>query len=267
MSGQAEPVTPDLHALLGDFKTDLWLPRYGPGTAGAWSLRQFPMFSTRGYWGDLYNVRGCLMLYGPPGQNNELTSWMSISPLEIESQEAGIRAACGHAVVVGLGMGWLAANVALNPEVQAVTIVESDPQVIAFASAHGVFAQLPENARGKIDIVQADAFEWKPRAAADCLLVDIWPALLDTRKLDDARRIQRNVGAAAIHYWGQEADMWRIARRSGINEADFDRATLEHIVVKAIGLPLILSGEADYVAKIAQGARWWGGGAEDWWRD
>ena len=51
-------------------------------------------------------------------------TWMSISPMEIESQEIGQHAR-GHVVVMGLGMGWAAANAALHPAVSQVTVVDS----------------------------------------------------------------------------------------------------------------------------------------------
>ena len=75
-----------------------------------------------GYWsGPVFARETPILLHGRD-------SWMSITPLEIESQEIGIRLAHGRALIFGLGMGWAAAAMAANPAVSAVTIVERDPQ-------------------------------------------------------------------------------------------------------------------------------------------
>ena len=55
---------------------------------------------------------------------------MSLTPHEIESQELGFLHASENVVIMGLGMGWIAANSALNPKVTQVTVVERDPDVI-----------------------------------------------------------------------------------------------------------------------------------------
>src|SRR5205085_6821662 len=135
----------DPRATLGDFETKLWLPRFREGEFGGWSLRILPMSAARGYWGGLYRIDGALMLTGPFEETG--AAWMSIVPMEIESQEIGIAAAHGHTVVLGLGMGWCAANVALNPAVERVTVVERDPDVLALVDALDVFGQLPQAAR------------------------------------------------------------------------------------------------------------------------
>src|SRR5689334_6620493 len=162
----------DTHVLLGSFKTDLWMPRIRPGKFGAWSLRAIKTHSTRGYWGTLYNTYGTALLIGP-GERNA-TSWMTTTPWEIESQEIGIKGARGHTVVLGLGMGWQAANVALNPAVEYVSVVENDKDVLALAASQDLFAQLPPEAQAKIKLIEGDARTFKSDCPVDVLLADIW---------------------------------------------------------------------------------------------
>ena len=100
----------DPRPLLGDFASSLWFPRYRPGAWGPWSVRVIAMPSARGYWGTTYRMQGAVILTGPIEQDE--ASWMSIVPMEVESQEIGIAAARGHTAVLGMGMGWCAANVA-----------------------------------------------------------------------------------------------------------------------------------------------------------
>lgn len=56
--------------------------------------------------------------------------WMSLTPHETESQSLGNRYARGTTAIMGLGMGWIAANAALNPKVNRVLIAERDTDVI-----------------------------------------------------------------------------------------------------------------------------------------
>ncbi|HEY4115094.1 MAG TPA: hypothetical protein VGM17_13655 [Rhizomicrobium sp.] len=256
----------DPRALLGEFESDLWFPRYRIAESGTWSLRVLPMSRTRGYWGDLYNVHGCPMLFGP-SKDGEPEPWMSLSPIEIEAQETGIRAAHGHTAVLGLGMGWVAANVALRPKVTQVTIIERDADVVAFVTSQAVFEQLPREARSKIDIVEADALQWQPNGAVDVVHADIWQPLIEPRKLDDVRRMHANIGARQIYFWGQETEIWRAACRRSANHHELDSALLADIVADQLRLPLILSERPDYAGRIRAGARWWGGHNDDWWAD
>jgi len=65
--------------------------------------------ASRGYWGIPYATLGSAVLTGPAHDGD--TTWMSIVPMEVESQEIGIAAARGHTVVQGFGMGWAAASI------------------------------------------------------------------------------------------------------------------------------------------------------------
>lgn len=255
----------DARELLGSFQRPLFFPRYRAGEAGAWTLHVVPMLAARGYWGQVYPLHGAVILKGPSARGPE--SWMAMSPSEIESQEIGLSGACGHTLVFGLGMGWLAANAALRPEVERVSVVERDPAIIALVRASGVFEQLPEPARRKIGIVQADALDWVPSTPVDSLQADIWLTLAEDGKLDAVRRMQRNVGARRVYFWGQEMEIWRHAcRRAGGVPETLDWTTLRDIVEADLQLPLIVPDWPDYPEKIVAAARWWTPGRDAWWR-
>jgi hypothetical protein len=194
-------------------------------------------------------------------------AWMSIVPMEVESQEIGIAAARGHTVVLGLGMGWCAANVALNPAVGRVTIVERDPEVIALIDAIGLFSRLPAAARDKIEIVRGDALSWRPDAPVDSVQADIWARFVEPAKWDEVRRMQDNIGAGSIYFWGQELELWRLACRArGRAPERLDPGELEAMVAEA-GLPLVLDPDPAYPARIAEAARWWTPAEAGWWDD
>jgi len=242
-------------ALLGGFPCDLWLPDYPLGACGDWAIKRIMMVAARGYWGEVYRIHGTVLLEGP-GRAGK-ASWMSLTPSEIESQTIGLDAARGHTVVLGLGMGWLAANVALKSEVSHVTVVERNDDVLGLFEQLGVFDQLPLEAREKIEIVKADALEYRPTAPVDSMQADIWERFTEVQKLADVRRMQDNIGAKAVYFWGQEMEIWRAALlRFGQQPAlNWDR--LRSIVAEDISLPLILPEWPDYPAKITAAAPWW----------
>ncbi|MEA3017011.1 MAG: hypothetical protein QOI38_1733 [Sphingomonadales bacterium] len=247
----------------GDFETGLWLPRLAEARRGAWSLRILPATSARGYWGRLYRLETMAMLTGPFGGDG--AAWMSIVPVEIESQEIGIASACGHTVVMGLGMGWCAANVALNPAVERVTVVEQDPDVVRLIEALGVFAQLPAAARAKIEVVVGDALGWRPDGPVDSLQADIWAKLVEPGKWDEVRRMQDHVGAGSLYFWGQELELWRLACRARGRVPDRLEPGELGALAAAAGLPLVLDDAPDYAERIAEASRWWTPPQPGWW--
>jgi hypothetical protein len=253
----------DARATLGDFATLLWLPRLREGSWGAWSLRLRAMHAARGYWGRLYRMHGALLLMGP--FERDAAAWMSIVPMEIESQAIGIAAARGHTVVAGLGMGWCAANVALNPAVERVTVIERDGDIIALVAALGIFDQLPDWARNKLEIVHGDALAWRPGARVDSLQADIWARFVEPGKWDEVRRMQDNLAAASIYFWGQELELWRLACRArGAAPPRLEHGELAALVAQS-DLPLAGDTSDAQAARIAEAARWWTPSDTGWW--
>jgi hypothetical protein len=130
---------------------------------GEWELRIAGLAFVPGYWSEGRLVAGMAALVR--GHD----SWMSLTPFEYESQEIGIRFAHGHVLIFGLGMGWAAAACAALPAVRSVTVVEKDPEVIALNASLDPFAQLPDAARAKLRLIEADAFDYVPDRPVDLL--------------------------------------------------------------------------------------------------
>jgi hypothetical protein len=162
-------------------------------------------------------------------------------------------------------MGWAAANIALNPAVERVTVFERDTDVIALIAEQGVFDQLPSAARDKITVVNADAFDWRPDGAVDSLQADIWAKVAEPGKWDDVRRLQANIGATSLYFWGQEMELYRLAcREAGGMPTDFADTDVERLAAQT-GLPLVLSQEPGLAARITAGAPWWTPNKDGWW--
>ncbi len=234
------------------FSTDLYLPEYRLGTVGRWRLTRGGFAIERGYHTGTWCVWGLpALLRDTNGDGKTWETWMSLSPLEIESQGIAPRHAHGHTVVMGLGMGWVAINVALNPAVRRVSVIERDPEVIALFSWSNALANLPAEVKNKIEIIQADALKWRPDPGleVDFLYADIWRALEEPQTLAEVRRMQSNVRSEMIYYWGQELTLHAMCspRLSDNSSSDHWITALRNCMDNDIGLPLLLPTDIDYV--------------------
>ena len=221
------------------FAPDLFIPDYVPLRSGDWALDLIELGMMPGYWSGPNLVSGVAVLHRAG------KTWMSITPIELESQGIGIRLAHGHVLICGLGLGWAAAACAMRDEVRRVTVIEFDPDVIALHRQLDLFGQLPPERRDKVRIIQADALGWRPDGdPVDFLLPDIWLPLIDDVRLDHVRQMQANVGAGAIHFWGQELILARAALQAGrAIDAEGIAAT-----VAEWGLPLVGPELPEYAA-------------------
>jgi hypothetical protein len=229
------------------FQTSLFMPRYPDGQWGEWRISHTGMGIVPGYYTRQWLVSGAPVLARRhPHHPNAWDTWMSLTPHEIESQEPACRYARGHTAIMGLGLGWIALNVALNPAVSRVTVVERDPQMLAFFQALGVLAQVPPDIQAKIHLVEADALTWLPEQPVDFLFADIWRDLGEPNALADVRGMQRQVRAETVYYWGQELRLYLEYRRRFGAQAPLERQRLEACAAAALGLPLLLAGDVDY---------------------
>ena len=227
---------------------DLIAELYRPvNPVGQWQMRCGVTLLCPGYWSGLRLITDVTALI----RGGE--TWMSMTPMEIESQAIGIDCASGHVVVYGLGMGWSAAASALRPEVTCVTVVERDPDVIALHDELALFGRLPDGAGTKVRIVQGDALTWRPDAPVDLLMPDIWLPLVSDGRIDEVRRMQDNVGARAIYFWGQEMEIARHAVALGHALDDVGIAA----TVTDLALPLAGIDTPHYADRLNAAARQW----------
>lgn len=242
----------DPHGIASDMGIDVFdigpmRELYRPMQAGSWELKTVDMAPCRGYWSPLQMVYGLVLL--TRGED----TWMSLAPVEIESQILGVEGSHGHVAIMGLGMGWVASETAMREAVTQVTIVERDPEVIALHRELDLFARLPGGAGEKIRIVESDAYAWKPDAPVDLLMPDIWLPLVGGHRVADVARMQDKVGAPQIYFWGQELEIARHAAAAGRR---LDEAGVAATVAE-FGLPLLIPDTPDYPGKIKAAAAQW----------
>ncbi len=236
------------------YQPNLFVPTYAPIERTDWRISIGGMVLCRGYWSPprLCTSMAALLRREPDGT---FQTWMSTSPMELESQELGCLAASGHVVVMGMGMGWAVSNTALNPAVTRVTVVEYDPTVLTIIRELGVLEQLPPEVRAKIRIVQGDAHEYRADQPVDLLMPDIWLPLMNDTRLAEVGQMAANCQPRQIYFWGQEMEIARHARARGIA---LDDAGVRQ-VIDGFGLPLLVPAGVDYPALIGRAAEGWMG--------
>jgi hypothetical protein len=181
---------------------------------------------------------------------------MSLMPVEVESQQTGIDCASGHVAVLGLGLGWSAALCALKGEVETVTVVERDSELIALHEELGLLDRLPGGAGAKVRIVEGDAFSWRPDGEVDLLMADIWLPIVGGDRVAEVRRMQANVGAESVYFWGQELEIarhWGAAGRARLDDCEIAETARE------LGLPLAGLDSPGYAARLNSAVEQWMG--------
>jgi hypothetical protein len=232
------------------FNTDLYMPVYKEGRIGCWRISRVQFGLDHGYHTGVWAIRDMPVLLRSGGASFAWETWMSLSPHEIESQEPGCRHAFGHTVVMGLGMGWVPINVALNPAVSRVNVIEHDPEVIDLFRHSGALDDLAEAVVHKIGIIEADALDWTPGRRVDFLYADIWRALAEPGTLDQVRRMAGNAAAGRIYYWGQELAIYSEAKRLLAPGERLSDTHIRRCIEEEIALPLLIPPGVDYAAMI-----------------
>ena len=106
--------------------------------------------------------------------------WMTITPNEIKTMKEPVDGAVGHVLTFGLGLGYYAYMVSEKDNVESVTVVEINEDVIHLFTKY-VLPQF-QNA-GKIKIIKADAFEYAKKHMTpgkhDFVFTDLWHDVSD----------------------------------------------------------------------------------------
>lgn len=121
-------------------------------------------------------------------RNGEL--WMSDTPDEIRDHMYFILKAQGSVLIHGLGLGVCLAPVLSKPEVERVTVVDIDPDVIAL-----VAPTYNRRFGSRLEIIHGDALthQWPRGARWDFVWHDIWPSICEDN-LETMARLHRRFG-------------------------------------------------------------------------
>ena len=150
--------------------------------------------------------------------------WMSFAPHDTETSEYQIAHAHGKVLTYGLGLGYFAYMASEKKDVESVTVIEFDPEIIRLFKEHllPVFPH-PE----KIRIIQGDAVAYGKEAKEkyDYLFADIWHDAEDGLPFYILMKKNERI-AKVCEYW-IEQDMLVYLRRYVLSllEEEADGAT------------------------------------------
>ncbi len=122
----------------------------------------------------------------------------------------------GRVLIAGLGLGMILLAVQDSEEIEHITVLEKEEEVIAL-----VKPQLP--LLPKVEIIHADAFEWKaPKGAKfDTIYFDIWPDICGDnyegmKRLHRrfARSLNRENPKAFMDSWRREEIRYRLRQEA-----------------------------------------------------
>lgn len=118
--------------------------------------------------------------------------WMTDTPMERASNLSVVKVASGRVLVAGLGIGMVIPAIANKSSVERLVVVEKEPEVIALVEPQ-LKAWLSCEAGQKLEVIQADIFEYRPDTKFDTIYFDIWPNICGDN-LADMHRLHRRFG-------------------------------------------------------------------------
>lgn len=138
-------------------------------------------------------------------QTSIKSTWMSVTPNEVYTMAGAISNANGKVLTLGCGMGYFAYMASLKDEVESVTIVEIEQDVIDLFEKH-ILPQFQH--KDKITIIKADAVEYMKTLADgefDYCFADIWIGIEDIAPYFSIKEIGRKLRKTKIDYWIEES--------------------------------------------------------------
>lgn len=129
--------------------------------------------------------------------------WMLITPNEMNTMKGPIQRSHGRVLTFGLGLGYFAFMSARKDNVESVTIIERDSNVIKLFREN-ILPQL--SCRDKIRIIRSDAFEYVQSQMAedgyDYVFADIWHDPSDGVELYRRfKSVEHLMPSAEYDYW------------------------------------------------------------------
>jgi hypothetical protein len=234
-----------------EFRTDLLWTRHKVDSFAGWRIGHVDMAVDLGYYTGWWHYRNCPVLMKAKGiGSQELEPWMSLTPSEIESQELGVYHARGHTVCAGLGLGWMALNLAARPEVTKVSVLERDPAVITLFHVALDTSILADDEFEKIEIIETDCTACAPEEKVDFLYADIWLHYAEPETLPQVRAMLDNTKAPEVYIWGQEIFLDMACRERFGGEGPWTMEQLAEAAEKDIKMPLLLPADRDYPAMV-----------------
>lgn len=147
--------------------------------------------------------------------------WMSLTPMECQSQHLPIQFAFDNVATCGLGLGHFVLRCMEYPMVESVTVFEQDSRIVDF------FKQRFKDRPGfeKVKFVVGDAREKMRGYEFDFVYVDIYPSLCGDEVISDAKLFRSENEITQYHFWGQEIILIDAVHTEVLDASDIDWPT------------------------------------------
>ena len=126
--------------------------------------------------------------------------WMSLTPMEVESNYLAWTCAEGVVGMGGLGIGYTTLRAAHKLEVDKVIVFEEDLRVVNLFKTQ--YASRPE--LSKIEFIIGDARETMKDYIFDFVYMDIYPDMLSDEAFSDVELFRSQNKIKRYKFWGQE---------------------------------------------------------------
>lgn len=136
--------------------------------------------------------------------DNERT-WMSVTPNEVYTVQPAIDNAKGKVLTLGCGMGYFAYMASLKEEVESITIIELEQDVIDLFE-NSILPQF-EN-KDKIKVIKADAIDFMKDindGEYDYCFADIWIGIDQIEPYFAVKEVCRHLRKTKVDYWMEDA--------------------------------------------------------------
>ncbi len=138
-------------------------------------------------------------------QNSIKSTWMSVSPNEINTMKQPIRNAKGKVLTLGCGMGYFAYMASLKADVESITVVEREQSVIDLFTSF----ILPQfKTKDKITVIKDDAIEYMMNledGLYDYCFADIWIGVMDFEPYIKTKEVCKRFRKMKMEYWIEDA--------------------------------------------------------------
>lgn len=132
-------------------------------------------------------------------------TWMSVSPNEVYTMEKSIKNANGKVLTLGCGMGYFAYMASRKSDVESVTIIELEQDVIDLFEQY-ILPQF-EN-KEKINVIKANAVDYLRNiedGEYDYCFADIWIGIADIAPYFSVKEIGRKFKKTKMDYWIEDS--------------------------------------------------------------
>ena len=158
-----------------------------------------PIFSPNGYLIPLIGTFKYRFKY--PCIEEDGVTWMSVTPNEILTMERPIEEATKRVLTLGCGMGYFAYMVSLKSDVEHVTIIEREQEVIDLFTEH-ILPHFKD--KEKITIIKSDACEYMKNlkdGEFDYCFADLWLGNNDIKEYLKLKNICAGFEKMKVSYW------------------------------------------------------------------